>query len=124
MPPTNGRTVLSAHLDKAPVHHHTRQHLGLGSSCLNVLQVLLSNLRTARRETHQQYRDRSLCLKLLCALSPSHAQAALLGCPAPRRALHDYPARLTLLVQAPATHKLLFWAALLPGGPCTTTLPA
>ena len=93
VPPTNSRTVLSAHLDKAPVHHHTRQHLGLGSSRLNVLQVLLSNLRTARRETHQQYRDRSLCLKLPCALSP-------------------------------ATHKLLFWAALLPGGPCTTTLPA
>lgn len=43
------RLVPSSHLDEAPVHHYTTQHLRLGASRLDVLQVLLSDLRTATR---------------------------------------------------------------------------
>lgn len=48
-PLTNVRDSLSSHLDEAPVHHYTTQNLGLGPGRLNVLQVLLSDLRMARR---------------------------------------------------------------------------
>lgn len=48
-PLNNARDSLSSHLDKAPVHHYTTQNLGLGTGRLNVLQVLLSNLRMTRR---------------------------------------------------------------------------
>lgn len=50
-PLANVRDSLSSHLDEAPVHDHTTQNLGLGAGRLNVLQVLLSDLRMERRNT-------------------------------------------------------------------------